>query len=336
MSLKGKKVLVTGGAGFIGSYLVRELLKVGAEVIVYDNLFSGDQENLKEIEEQILLIRGDIRDREFVKILKEHKVEYVYNLAAEPYIPYSYERPWSFVEINTMGALNVFLACKEAGVKRIIQYSTSEVYGKARYLPMDEEHPTYPLSTYAVSKLAADRLAFTLHHEIGLPVIILRQFNCYGPRVTQPYVIPEIISQLSRGNRLKLGNLKARRDLTFVEDAARGAVMLMECEDAVGEVINMGSEENYSVEELAHIIGKLMGHKEIKIEVDKNRLRPLDVEVLLCNPEKMRKLTGWEPRVSLEEGLRIMIDYYYSHGKRWLWEKKLVPEEKIWKKPSIK
>ncbi|MCD6218864.1 SDR family NAD(P)-dependent oxidoreductase [Candidatus Calescamantes bacterium] len=332
MSLKDARVMVTGGAGFIGSHLVRELIERKAHVIVFDNLFSGDQENLKDIESKIILVKGDIRDREFVKTLKEFEIEYIFNLAAEPYIPYCYDRPWGFVEINTMGALNVFLACKEAGVKRIIQYSTSEVYGKAEYLPMDEEHPTFPLSTYAVSKLAADRLAFTLHHEIGLPVIILRQFNCFGPRVTQPYVIPEIISQLSRGNHLKLGNVKARRDLTYVEDAARGAVMLMECDEAVGEVVNMGSKENYSVEELAYVIGELMGYKKVNIEVDKNRLRPLDVEVLLCNPEKMHRLTGWEPRVSLREGLKNMIEYYLTHGKKWLWEKKLIPEERMWKK----
>lgn len=332
MTLKNKRVMVTGGAGFIGSHLVKELVKRKARVVVYDNFFSGDDENLKDTEAQIIMIKGDIRDREFVKTLREIGVEYVFNLAAEPYIPYCYDRPWGFVEINTMGALNVFLACKEAGVKRIVQYSTSEVYGKAKYLPMDEEHPTFPLSTYAVSKLATDRLAFTLHHEIGLPVIILRQFNCFGPRVTQPYVIPEIISQLSRSHRLKLGNVKARRDLTYVEDAARGAAMLMECDEAVGEVVNMGSKENYSVEELAHIIGELMGHEKVEIEVDENRLRPLDVEVLLCNPGKMHQLTGWEPTTSLREGLKNMVEYYLAHGKRWLWEKKLVPEERMWKR----
>jgi len=330
--LRGENVLVTGGAGFIGSALVRELLKEEANIVVLDSFLSGDLSNLEEVRESIKIQEGDILETNFKDFLISEDIEYVFNLAAEPYIPHCYDRPAKFFEINANGALNVLLSCKEAGVKRIIQYSTSEVYGSARYVPMDENHPTVPLSTYAVSKLAADRLSFTLFHEQGIPVIILRQFNTYGPRATQPYIIPEIISQLSKGNNLKLGNTKARRDLTYIEDSAKAAIALMKCEDAVGEVINVGSGVDWSVGELVDIIGRLMGYEEVKIEIQEERLRPLDVERLQCNYFRMYKLTGWNPTVGIEEGLKSTIDYYTSVGNRWLWEEKFVPEDEMWKR----
>ena len=322
--------MVTGGAGFIGSTLVRELAKEGAKVIVFDIFSSGDMSNLKGIENEIKVIRGDITGKNFRDILEKSGAEYVFNLAAEPYIPHCYNRPLRFFEVNANGALNVLFASKQAGVKKIIQYSTSEVYGSAKYVPMDEDHPTLPLSTYAVSKLATDRLCYTLNHEQGIPVVILRQFNVYGPRETQPYIIPEIITQLSRGNKLKLGNIKARRDLTYVEDAAKGAIALMKAKGTEGQVFNMGTGRDWSVKDMAEIIGGLMGHDRINIEIDKTRLRPLDVSVLRCNYSKMKKLTGWQPKVSFEEGLRRTIEDFEDHGRVWLWERKLSPENEVW------
>lgn len=332
MDIEKRRVLVTGGAGFIGSNLVKELLKEKARVVVYDNFFSGDLSNLKEVEKRITIIEGDILDPRFKDTLKENQVECVFNLAAEPYIPYCYYRPRKFFEVNASGALNVLLACRDSKVKRMIQYSTSEVYGSAKHVPMDEHHPTFPLSTYAASKLAADRLSYTLYHEQGIPVIILRQFNAYGPGETQPYIVPEIITQLTKSNQLKLGNLKARRDLTYVEDAAKASVALMKCDDAVGEVVNVGTGIDWSVEETAKIIGELMGYSKIEIKVEKARLRPLDVERLQCSYFKLYKLTGWNPQVDLKEGLRRTIDYYVKTGKRWLWETKIAPEEEVWRK----
>jgi len=228
--------------------------------------------------------------------------------------------------------MNVMLAAKKADVKRTLQYSTSEVYGTAIYAPMDEFHPTNPCSTYAVSKLAADRLCFSLYHEQKIPIIILRQFNVYGPRETQPYVIPEIITQLNRGEELKLGNIKASRDFTYVDDAVRGAVALMKCDQAVGQVVNMGSGKDFSIEKIAHKIAKLMGRKNIKIKIEKQRLRPFDVERLQANYFKMYKLTGWEPRIDFEEGLKRTIAWYKQNNSKWLWEEKIAPEEKIWRK----
>ncbi|MBU2541443.1 MAG: GDP-mannose 4,6-dehydratase [Candidatus Omnitrophica bacterium] len=332
MNFKNRNVLVTGGAGFIGSSIVRELLKEKAKVIVYDNFLSGDISNLQDLGSPIDIIKGDILDKGLTRILKAKRIEYVFNLAAEPYIPHCYYRPQKFFEVNANGALNVLLACRDAKVKRILQYSTSEVYGTAQYIPMDEDHPTRPLSTYAVSKLAADRLCYTLHHEQGIPVIILRQFNVYGPRETQPYIIPEIITQLAKGPELKLGNITARRDLTYVLDAAQGAIALMKCREAEGEVVNLGTGKDWSVEAMAKTCTRLMGYEKAKIVIEKTRLRPLDVSRLQCNYSKIQKLTGWRPKVSLKEGLASTIEHFKEMGNKWIWETKIAAEEKIWRK----
>jgi nucleoside-diphosphate-sugar epimerase len=331
LDLRGKKVMVTGGAGFIGSTLVRELLREGAKVIVFDIFSSGDMKNLKGIEKRIQVIKGDITSKDFRNILKKSGAEYVFNLAAEPYIPHCYYRPMRFFEVNANGALNVLFACKHLGIKKIVQYSTSEVYGSAITVPMDESHPTFPLSTYAASKLATDRLCYTLHHEQNIPVVILRQFNVYGPRETQPYIIPELITQLSKGNKLKLGNIKARRDLTYVEDAAKGAIALMKTPGTEGEAFNLGTGKDYSVEQLANMIGKLMGHKKLSIDIDPARLRPLDVTRLQCDSRKVRRATGWKPRVDIMEGLKNTIMDFETHGKKWLWETKISDEKDVWK-----
>jgi len=336
VELRDKQVLVTGGAGFIGSSIVRGLLKEKANVIVYDNFLSGDMSNLKEVRSSIKIIKGDILDENFKTVLKKEGIEYLFNLAAEPYIPHCYYRPEKFFEVNANGALNVLLSCRDVKVKRIIQYSTSEVYGSAKFTPMHEDHPTLPLSTYAVSKLAADRLCFTLCHEQDIPVIVLRQFNVYGPRETQPYIIPELITQLSKGNKVNLGNIKARRDLTYVDDAAGAALALVKCKEAVGEVFNVGTGIDYSVKEMANIVGELMGHDRIEISVEKARLRPLDVDRLQCGHSKLHKLTGWEPRISLRDGLRKTIASFKEMGNKWLWETKIAAEEKLWREPGGK
>ena len=189
---------------------------------------------------------------------------------------------------------------------------------------MDEKHPTLPLSTYAVSKLAADRMCFVFHHEHHIPVVILRPFNCYGPRETQPYVIPEIISQLSRGNILRLGNIKAKRDFTYVEDTARGVVDLMLSDVPSGEVINLGSNKAFAIEELAYLTGKIVGHEDIKIITEKSRLRSLDVDMLQCDYSKAKKIMDWEPRIDIEEGLRPTVEWYMSNGRHWPWEKMVI------------
>lgn len=319
--LKGENVLVTGGAGFIGSALVRELLKEEAKIIVYDNFLYGDRSNLMEIEENIQIVNGDILSWKIYHVIKEHKVKYVFHLAAEPYIPRCYDNPEKFFDVNVKGTMNVLMACKTLDVERIIHFSSSEVYGTAQYTPMNEKHPTLPLSTYAVSKLAADRLCFVFNREHSIPVIIVRPFNSYGPRETQPYVIPEIIAQLSKTNVVKLGNIKAKRDFTYVEDTAKGAIAIMKSEIPSGEVVNLGSNKAYSIEELAQLIGKLMGYKNVEIKIESSRLRPLDVNLLQCDYSKTQKETGWEPKVDIEEGLKRTIEWHKDNGKLWIWER---------------
>ena len=331
MNLQSKNVFVTGGAGFIGSTLARELVKEKANVVIYDNFLSGDLSHLTEIQDSVKIIEGDIIDPNLVEILRENEIEFVFNLAAEPYIPHCYDRPEKFFEVNANGTLNILLACKKVGIKRMLQYSTSEVYGGARYVPMDENHHTNPLSTYAVSKLAADRLCFTFYHEQNVPVVILRQFNTYGPRETQPYIIPELITQLSTTNKLKLGNINARRDFTYVEDAAKGAISLIKCDKAEGEVINLGSGEDNSIEELAILIAELMEQDNVEISVENERLRPLDVERLQCNYFKAHKYVGYNPIINLRDGLKRTIDWFKQNNHKWIWETKIKPEDQIWK-----
>jgi nucleoside-diphosphate-sugar epimerase len=171
-----------------------------------------------------------------------------------------------------------------------------------------------------VSKVAADRLCYTLHYEQDLPVVILRQFNTYGPRETHPYIVPELISQLSRGNKLKLGNVNASRDFTYVTDAAKAAIELMKHKKAEGQVFNSGYGKDYTIKEIAELIGKIMGHSTIDIQLESRRLRPLDVEVLQASYFKLHKLTGWEPKVSFEQGLQYTVDWFNQHGKQWPWD----------------
>ncbi len=317
MNLQDKKVLVTGGAGFIGSTLVRRLLKERADVIVLDNFRSGSLNNLKEVEKQITIINGTILDKNLDKIFKDNKVDFVFNLAALPYIPDSYKIPHEFFEVNSLGTLNVVMSAVKTGVKRVLQYSSSEVYGTAKQLPMNEDHPTLPHSTYAVSKLAADRVCFTLFHEKKAPVVILRQFNTYGPRETHPYIIPIAMSQLSKSSKINLGNIKARRDFVYVEDSADAAVRLIKHNGIDGQVFNCGSSKDCSIEFLVNKIGEIMGHKRIYIKVEKSRLRPLDVQVLGADYSKLNKVTGWNPKINIEEGLKMTYQWFIDNGRKW-------------------
>lgn len=319
--LKGENILVTGGAGFIGSALTRELLKRGANVIVYDNFLYGDKCNLKEIEDRIQIVNGDILSWKLFDTIKKYSVKYAFHLAAEPYIPHCYDNPEKFFDVNVKGTINLLTACKTLDVRRIVHFSSSEVYGTAKYIPMDEKHPTLPLSTYAVSKLAADRTCFVFHYEHNIPVVILRPFNCYGPRETQPYVIPEIISQLSRGDIVSLGNIKAKRDFTYVEDIARGSAEVLLSDIPDGDVVNLGSNKAYSIEELAYLTGKIIGHEKIEIRIEKSRLRSLDVDMLRCDYSKAKDYLGWEPAISIQEGLGRTVEWYMNNGKHWPWEK---------------
>ncbi len=317
--LNGSNVLVTGGAGFIGSSLVRQLEKRNYNIFVLDNLVAGTQDNLKGTKSS--LIEGDIRNRELMReIMKIYDIDYCFHLAAEPYIPKGYQYPEKMFQTNTVGTLRVLEACKIARVKKIIYYSTSEVYGTAQCLPMDEKHPTCPHSIYALSKLAGDRMCYILWKERKIPVIVVRQFNCFGPREAQPYVIPEIISQFARGNELHLGNIYARRDFTYVDDATEAGIKIMVTPGYEGSIVNIGYGKNWSIKEIATEIAKIMGKEDWSIIVEKRKLRPFDVDELLCDNTLFNKLTGGTNFRSFREGLQLTVDWYNRHGKKWSWE----------------
>jgi len=306
----------------MGSALVRALVKEGYEVFAYDNFTAGSASNLKGVIGRDNIIPGDVESWKFMKTLSLTKPDIAYHLAADPYIPLSYDYPERFMRTNFQGTLNVLMTCKTFGVNRIIHFSTSEVYGSAQTIPMSEEHPTLPQSAYGVSKLAADLLCRVLFREKEVPVVIARPFNCYGPRETHPYVIPEIISQLAKSKELILGNLGARRDFTYVDDMARAACMLASKGGIEGEVINIGSGKDYAVEEIAHRIALIMKGGLARISVDSSRLRPYDVSRLVCDSSKLRSLTGWKPEVTLEDGLRRTIEWYKENGHMWEWERR--------------
>lgn len=308
-NLQDKRVLVTGGAGFIGSETVNQLLSQGSLVTVFDNFSSGKMHFLPKQNKNLSIIKGDITNELAVAKATKNQ-EAIIHLAALPFIPDSFYYPVDFFKVNTIGSMNLFWsAVKSKTVDVVVNISTSEVYGSAQYSPMDENHPTSPFSTYAVSKLAADRAAFTLHKENGFPSIVIRPFNTYGPRFTEPYIIPEILSQLLRGNReLNLGNINSTRDFTFVSDTVRAILKAMQGKKAIGEIINVGSENEIRIGDLVTKLSKIMKVKT-KIKRDESRLRPYDVNRLVCNNKKAQKLLNWRPTISIDKGLKMTFDW---------------------------
>jgi len=281
-------------------------------VTVLDDFSSGKIEYVSS-HEGVKIVEGDVCDRDKVAdIVKDQEI--VVHLAALPFIPDSYYYPEEFFSVNTMGSVNIVWQCIQSkSVERFVQISSSEVYGTALYEPMDEKHPTLPHSTYAVSKLAADRAIFTMHKEHGYPVVIIRPFNSYGPRVTQPYIIPEIASQLLGGcGILVLGNVDAVRDFTYVEDTARAIILASTQKKAVGETINVGTGQGVSIRDLAILMAKILG-SEVGIHIDESRIRPFDVHRLICDFSKAREILNWSPTIPLEEGLRITLDWLSAH-----------------------
>jgi nucleoside-diphosphate-sugar epimerase len=309
MNYKDKRILVTGGAGFIGSEVVSQLLKKNAMVTVLDNFSSGKRQYLKNNKKNLKIIKGDITDEKIVsRSVKDQ--EYVIHLAALPFIPDSFYYPADFFNVNTTGSVNLlWKSIQSKTVSRFVHISTSEVYGSAQHVPMDENHPTAPHSTYAVSKLAGDRVAFTLHKENGFPVVIIRPFNSYGPQYTQPYIIPEIMNQLLNGNKeLMLGNVDATRDFTFVSDTANAIIRSLDSKKAIGEIINVGSSNEISIRDLAFKISKI-AKKKIKIRYDESRERPYDVNRLVCNNDKAQKILNWKPTITMDQGLKKLFQW---------------------------
>lgn len=311
---KGKKVVVTGADGFIGSHLTERLVEAGACVkalAVYNS--SGSWGWLEEIPclGEVEVVSGDVRDGGFCRRLVRG-AEIVFNLAALIAIPYSYAAPESYVDTNVKGALNVCQAALDAGGVRVVQTSTSEVYGTARTVPIGEGHPLQPQSPYSASKIGADAVALSFHHAFGLPVVIARPFNTYGPRQSARAVIPTMITQIAAGmKRIKLGNMHATRDFNYVLDTCAGLMALGACDGAVGSATNIGSGSEISIGDTFMKIKAIMA-SDAEILVDEQRFRPegSEVERLLCDNAKLRSLTGFTPRYGIDEGLALAVDWF--------------------------
>ncbi len=318
MTWTGKKVLVTGAGGFIGSHLTERLVKEGAKVRAFVHYNSRNDWGLlellpKEILQEIEIFSGDIQDPFAV-----HKAvkgcEIVFHLASLIAIPYSYIAPQSFVSTNVLGTVNVMEACLKEGVERVVHTSTSETYGTAQYVPIDERHPLQGQSPYSASKIGADKIAESYYLSFNLPVAIIRPFNTYGPRQSARAVIPTIITQLLTNNQVKLGDLTPTRDLNYVEDTVDGFLKMATVPEAIGEVINIGSGKEISIGDLAHKIMQIMG-KKVPIVTEEIRKRPEKSEVrrLVADNSKAHKILGWKPMFSLEDGLKRTISWIEKH-----------------------
>ena len=319
MRFAGKTAVVTGAGGFIGSHLVERLLAEGAHVRAMLRYTSrGQRGALDFLPENALdsveITLGDVRDFDAVREIMRG-ADAILHLAALIGIPYSYAHPQEVIDTNIIGTSNVLLAAKELGsLERIVLTSTSEVYGSALRVPMDEGHPLQAQSPYSATKIAADALGESFHRSFGLPVVIVRPFNAYGPRQSARAVIPTIISQAVAGVPLRLGALDTARDFTYVADTARGFVAVASADEALGEVVNLGSGSEVSIRDVVRMVGEVVG-RELEVEGDEQRMRPAKSEVsrLLSDSSKAERLAGWRPAVSLAEGLRRTTEWVGEH-----------------------
>ncbi len=313
--IKNTNVAVIGGAGFLGSHLVDYLISERhCNVLVLDNLISGLR---KHINPEATFEWFDIREdeEELIRILKKHEIRFVFNYAAEPYIPECFERPKHFFNSNAVAVLNVLNACQHAGIERVLQMSSAEIYGDMKGR-IRETDPVTPHSTYGVSKLAADGLVQVRWREAKVPAIALRQFNCLGERETHEYVIPEIISQLAAqtGGEIKLGN-NSSRDFLYAGDQVRMAVELLE-KGELGEVYNLGSQDSVCIYDLAAMIARIM-ERPLTIKTDSARIRPWEIWHLQSDNSKIYSVISSRPTVNLSDALRRTIDYFYANGQKW-------------------
>jgi dTDP-glucose 4,6-dehydratase len=320
MSYTGRQVLVTGAGGFIGSHLVGRLVGEGAGVRVFLRYNSQAKkgwldEAPQEIQDRLEVVWGDLKDPEAVRRAVKG-VQVVFHLGALIAIPFSYQNPTDFFQTNVLGTLHVANACREFGVERLVHTSTSEVYGTARQAPMSEDHPQTGQSPYSASKIGADRLVESFILSFGLPAVILRPFNTYGPRQSERAVIPTIVRQVLFQPVLRLGSLHPTRDLTYVTDTVEGFCRAGRMAGLEGHTLHFGSGTETSIGELAHAIMSLAG-RVVPIEQEQVRIRPASSEVdrLLCDARRFRELTGWIPRVPLAEGLKDVIEFHQSRPR---------------------
>ena len=315
-----KKVLVTGAGGFIGSHLIERLLDLGADVKGFVRYNSRNDWGLLEIIpsqklDSLQIISGDLQDYDAV-FSAVRDVDVIFHLGSLISIPYSYIRPRDTIENNILSTLNILTAARDLGVEKVVHTSSSEVYGTALYVPIDEKHPLQGQSPYSASKIGADKIAESFYCSFDLPVATIRPFNTYGPRQSARAIIPTIITQAIEQEKIKLGSLFPTRDYTFVKDTVNGFIRTAESKSSIGEVINIGSNFEISMGDLAQRISSLL-NKDIEITQDSSRVRPLKSEVkrLWCDNAKAKRLLGWEPQVSLDEGLKETIEWISENKK---------------------
>lgn len=315
-----KNVLVAGGAGFVGSTLVRCLLDKGAKVWSFDDYSIGREYHLPD-HANLTACQGDACNLDSVMdLFEDFKFEQVYHCIGDTYVPEAYDFPERFFDRNVTTTLNLLKAAKNhPSLERMLYVSSTEVYGEVKEEYASETCKLAPANTYAVSKLAADRLFYTYSLEHNVPVIIARIFNCFGPRATHEYIIPEIIRQLHNGTVLELGNIDTERDFTYVEDTAKALIDLNCSNLPNGDVANIGSSRTISVRDLAKLVGEVMGIGEIEIRCDSARLRRNEVQRFCADSSKLRNATGWQPTVTLEDGLRRTVEWYRDNGQEWAW-----------------
>lgn len=308
------KALVTGGDGFIGSHLTEYLVREGCEVRALSQYNSFNYWGwLEDIDclDSVEVVNGDIRDPHFCRTICKD-VDVIFHLASLIAIPYSYVAPETYLETNVKGTLNICEAARDLGIARVIQTSTSEVYGTAQYVPIDEKHPLQPQSPYSASKIAADAMAMSYFNAFNLPLTIARPFNTYGPRQSARAVIPTIIGQIASGiKEIQLGDVTPTRDFNYVTDTCRGFVALAKCDAAVGETVNIGSNFEISVGDTFNLIRDIMG-SDVRFVHDKQRDRPEKSEVfrLWCDNSKIRELTGFAPEYSIRQGLEETVKWF--------------------------
>jgi len=309
-----KNILVTGADGFIGSHLTEELLERGYKVraLSYYNSFNywGWLEDIKE-NKNLEIVSGDVRDPNFCLTITKD-IDTIFHLAALIAIPYSYVAPDSYIDTNVKGTLNICQAARINGCQKILHTSTSEVYGTAQYVPIDEKHPLQPQSPYSASKIGADAIAMSFYNAFNLPVTTVRPFNTYGPRQSARAVIPTIITQIASGlKQIKLGDVTPTRDFNYVKDTCLGFIKIAESENTNGEVINIGSNREISIGDTLNLIKKIMG-SDVEFITEEQRIRPEKSEVfrLWCDNTKIMKLTGFTPKYSIEDGLRETVAWF--------------------------
>jgi NAD dependent epimerase/dehydratase len=306
-------VLITGADGFIGSHLTEMLVAKGYQIKALSQYNSFNNWGWLEdvnCKDKIEILTGDIRDPHYCKQITKD-VDIIFHLAALIAIPYSYVAPDSYVDTNIKGTLNICQAAKENGNIRVIHTSTSEVYGTAQYVPIDENHPLQPQSPYSATKIAADAMAMSFYNAFELPLTIARPFNTYGPRQSARAVIPTIITQIANGAKeIKLGDLTPTRDFSYVEDSCRGFIALAEEDKTIGETINIGSNFEISIADTLNLIKELM-QSDVEFITDQKRIRPEKSEVfrLWCDNTKIEELTGFKPKFNIKQGLQKTIDW---------------------------